>query len=128
MPTFIQMKNRPIHENLDTSFVNLSSLIKYLRRKRFAGNIRVELNGYEADVLLTADNKMRVREHDRVAGRVSEGEEALQRLLIRAREPGGIINVYQAVDEPDVSFEKNEQFIEEKPTAVEASVAVRWFN
>jgi len=113
------MKNRPIHENLNTSFVNLSSLIKHLRRRQFAGNIRVELNGYEADVRLTADDKMRVREHDRAAGRISEGEEALERLLIRAREPGGIINVYQEIaeTETDVPIEKPEQFFEAKPAA-----------
>jgi hypothetical protein len=93
------MNNRPIHENLDTSYVNLSALVRYLRRRQFAGNVRVELSGYEADISLTATNEMRVREHDRIAGRVAEGEEALQRILIRAREPGGIINVYQAFSE-----------------------------
>ena len=71
------MNNRPIHENLDTSYVNLSALVRYLRRRQFVGNIRIELSGYEADITLTATNEMRVREHDRIAGRVSEGEEAL---------------------------------------------------
>ncbi len=93
------MKNRPIHENLDTSFVNLSALVRYLRRRQFVGNVRVELSGYEADINLTAENQLKVREHDRIAGRIAEGEEALQRLFIRAREPGGIINVYQTVAE-----------------------------
>jgi len=102
------MKNRPIHENLDTAFVNLSALIKYLRRRRFVGNIRVELTDYEADVSLTADNELRVREHDRIAGRISEGEEALQRLLIRAREPGGNIDVYQETEESAAPLEKTE--------------------
>jgi hypothetical protein len=87
------MKNRPIHENLDTSYVNLSALVRYLRRRQFCGNIRVELSGYEAEITLTGENQMRVREHDRIAGRVADGDEALQRILIRAREPGGIINV-----------------------------------
>lgn len=133
------MNNRPIHENLDTSFVNLSALVRYLRRRQFAGNIRVELSGYEADIHLTAANEMRVREHDRIAGRVSEGEEALQRLLIRAREPGGIINVYQAVEEkveekkeitPEIKppapiVAPHIQPIEEKPIAAETeSVSV----
>lgn len=95
LPENIPMKNRPIHENLDTSFVNLSALIKYLRRRQFAGSIRVELSGYEADVVLSEENHLTVREHDRISGRVAEGEEALQRLLIRAREPGGSISVYQ---------------------------------
>jgi len=91
------MKYRPIHENLDTSFVNLSALVRYLRRRQFAGKVRVELSGYEADIFLGEANHLRAREHDRIAGRIAEGEEALQRILIRSREPGGIINVYQEV-------------------------------
>ncbi|MBS1797022.1 MAG: hypothetical protein JSS81_24560 [Acidobacteria bacterium] len=102
------MKNRPIHENLDTSFVNLSALIKYLRRRQFAGQVRVELSGYEADIYLTSENRLKVREYDHIAGRIAEGEEALQRILIRAREPGGIINVYQTVAETE-SVEKVER-------------------
>ena len=100
------MKNRPIHENLDTSFVNLSALIKYLRRRQFVGNVKVQLNGYRAEIELMEDNQMKVSEHDQISGRISEGEEALQRLLIRAREPGGTINVYQAVKEKTVRTEE----------------------
>ena len=113
------MKNRPIHENLDTSFVNLSALVKYLRRRQFVGNVRVELSGYEADIVLTAENSLKVREHDRITGRISDGEPALQRLLIRAREPGGIIHVYQAVEEiPPPIIEKIAPVIKEKSVAV----------
>ncbi len=113
------MKNRPIHENLDTSYVNLSALVRYLRRRQFAVNIRVELSGYEADITLTEQNVIRVREHDRIAGRVSEGEEALQRLLIRAREPGGIINVYQAAEETVAATEKTAPLVEEATRIIE---------
>lgn len=102
------MKNRPIHENLDTSFVNLSALIRYLRRRQFVGHVRIELSGYEADIYLTAENLLQVREYDHIAGRIAEGEEALQRIFIRSREPGGIINVYQTVSEPEVRAEKKE--------------------
>ncbi len=91
------MGNRFIHKNLDTSFVNLSALIKYLRRRQFIGGINVALNGYHAEVRLGVDNSIRVFEHDEISGRESEGEEALQRLLIRAREPGGTISVVQTV-------------------------------
>lgn len=122
------MINRPIHENLDTSFVNLSALVKYLRRRHFVGNIRIELSGYVADVVLTAENALKVREHDQITGRISEGEEALQRLLIRAREPGGIIHVYQKIEEkikPEV--EKIAPVVEEKAAAakVPQTVAVK---
>jgi hypothetical protein len=117
------MKNRPIHENLDTSFVNLSALVKYLRRRQFAGQLRIELSGYEADIYLTAENVLKVREYDHIAGRVAEGEEALQRILIRSREPGGIINVYQTAaeneaDEETETAEKTEQ-IEKSAIVVE---------
>lgn len=93
------MNNRPIHENLDTSFVNLSGLLKYLRRRQFEGSVRIELSGYEADIYLGAHNEIKVREYDHIAGRIAEGEQALQRILIRSREPGGIIHVYQNVPE-----------------------------
>ena len=61
------MKNRPLHENLDTSFVNLSALVKYLRRRLFIGQIRIEMNGYEADIYLTAENQLKVRDYDHIA-------------------------------------------------------------
>jgi hypothetical protein len=93
------MKHNPIHENLDTSFVNLSALVRYLRRRQFVGKVRIELSGYEADVYLCKGNQLRAREYDRITGRISEGEEALQRILIRAREAGGTVNVYQEVAE-----------------------------
>lgn len=119
------MKHRPIHQNLDTSFVNFSALIKYLRRRQFVGSVKIQLNGYKADIDFREDNQMKVSEHDQISGRISEGEEALQRLLIRAREPGGTINVYQIVEEKE--FEKTPQIIEEKvkivEPVVEASVA-----
>jgi hypothetical protein len=102
------MKHRPIHENLDTSFVNLSALVRYLRRRGFVGKIRVELSGYEADIFLSEPNQLRALEHDRIAGRIAEGEEALQRILIRSREPGGIISVYQEVEETEVAQKLSE--------------------
>ena len=101
------MRNRPIHQNLDTSFVNLSALIKYLRRRQFIGNVKVQLNGYMADIHILKDNQMKVSEHDQISGRVSEGEEAFQRILIRAREAGGTINVYQLVEmQGEIKVEK----------------------
>ncbi|HEX8289617.1 MAG TPA: hypothetical protein VF556_16660 [Pyrinomonadaceae bacterium] len=90
---------KTIYENLDTSFVNLPALVRFLRRKNFVGSVRVELNGYEAEIVFSGENEPNARENDRKAGRVAEGEGALQRILIRAREAGGIINVYQAFED-----------------------------
>jgi hypothetical protein len=102
----ILMKKISIHENLDTSFVNLAALVRFLRRRNFVGNIRVELNGYEAEIMLGDENQIKAREHDRIAGRVAEGEEAFQRLMIRAREPGGSIHVYKFVPDTETVEQK----------------------
>ncbi len=117
------MKNRPIHQNLDTSYVNLSALVKYLRRRQFLGIVKVQLNGYKADINLQEDNRLDVREHDQISGRISQGEEALQRILIRAREPGGTINVYQVI-EKDSEIPAAEEAIFEEPAAKVETVKI----
>ena len=93
------MKNRLVYENLDTSFVNLSALVRFLRARNFVGDVSVELGEYTGEIVFTAENGVRARERDRVSGRVAEGEEALRRLLIRAREPGGSIHVHQTASD-----------------------------
>jgi hypothetical protein len=121
------MKNHPVHENLDTSFVNVSALLRYLRRRGFVGSVRVELSGYEAEIHLGEGNSLRVREFDRIAGRTAEGEEALQRILIRSREPGGIVNVFQPVADVENTEKVTEKVSKPmqniKPSAVLAATA-----
>ncbi len=95
------MNNQPLYENLDTAFVNLSALVKYLRHREFIGQIKIELNNYQAEIILLEANKISVREHDKISGRIAEGEEAFQRLLIRAREAGGTIHVYQTIKQAE---------------------------
>jgi|SRR5688572_18894408 len=92
------MKKQPIHQNLNTSFVNLGALVRYLRSLQFVGSIRIELSSYEADIVFTDSRTIRAREYDHIAGRISQGEYALQRILIRAKEPHGRIHVYKAVE------------------------------
>lgn len=87
--------SRPVHENLDTAYVNLAALLGYLRQREFIGRIHVELDEYDADVFLNAGEQPRVRETDHTTGRQAEGEDALQRLLVRAREPGGLVSVFE---------------------------------
>ncbi|OLE51522.1 MAG: hypothetical protein AUG51_22325 [Acidobacteria bacterium 13_1_20CM_3_53_8] len=89
----------PLYENLDTSYVNLAELLRYLQRQNFAGRVRVELDEYDADVWLRPGLKPQVQERDRSMGRVAEGEGALQRLLVRATDPGGSISVYTETEE-----------------------------
>ena len=92
------MKKQPIHQNLNTSFVNVGALVRYLRSLQFVGSIRIELASYEAEIVFTESNTVRAREYDHIAGRISHGEHALQRILIRAKEPHGRIHVYKAVE------------------------------
>jgi hypothetical protein len=119
------MNFRPVHQNLDTSFVNLSALIKYLRRRQFAGIIRVRLNNYEAEIHITDENQLNVREQDHLSGRVAEGEEALQRILIRSREPGGTVNVFQKVngkvseENSAIKDANKSKIVSEKPRIIE---------
>lgn len=89
------VKSRAVYENLDTSFVNLGALLHYLRRRGFTGRVHVRLDQYEAEVFLQGSNVPRAREVDHSSGRSAEGEEAMQRLLVRATEGGGLINVYE---------------------------------
>ncbi len=100
------MKHRLIHKNLDTSFVYLSGLVKYLQRRQFVGVIKVQLNGYRADIKLNQNKTLSVHEHDEISGRVSKGKEAFQRMLIRAREAGGSINVFQILSETGTAIKK----------------------
>lgn len=92
---------RPVHENLDTAYVNLAALVRYLQERFFAGRIHVVLDEYEADVLLGGTEPPRVRETDHATGRQAEGEAALHRLFVRAREPGGTISVYDTSGVPE---------------------------
>lgn len=91
--------SRPLYEHLDTAFVNLGALVRYLQQRAFVGRIHVVLDEYEAEVLLDANLAPRVREVDYTTGRRGEGAEAMARLLVRAREPGGLVSVYEGTGE-----------------------------
>jgi hypothetical protein len=92
------MKKQPIHQNLNTSFVNVGALVRYLRGLQFVGSIRIELSSYEADIVFTSSKTIQAREYDHIAGRIAHGKDALERILIRAKEPHGRIHVYKAVE------------------------------
>ncbi|HEY8559707.1 MAG TPA: hypothetical protein VIL74_04835 [Pyrinomonadaceae bacterium] len=111
------MKKRPLYENLDTSFVNLSALVKYLRRRKFTGSVRIEFGEYAAEIQLSAGQQLKAREHDRAAGRLAEGVEALQRIFIRAREPGGAIGVYETIGETETTGGEKTSIDERTPPA-----------
>lgn len=122
------LEMKTIYENLDTSFVNLSALVRYLQRQEFAGSIRFELTAYEGEIVFTKGSQPKAREHDRISGRSAEGEEALQRLLIRAREPGGIIHVYQTSAETETLTERKNALTSEKNISDKKNIAAAHFR
>lgn len=81
--------------SLNTSFVNLAAFIRFLREQGFRGRMHVTLEEYDADIFLYGAETPSVWENDLSAGRESQGEAAMQRLLVRAREPGGVITLFE---------------------------------
>jgi hypothetical protein len=94
-----ESKSRVLHENLDTSFVNLWSLLRSLSQRGFIGRVHVELTDYTADVYMTGSNTPLVHEIDRAAGTETLELAALHRLVLRARESSGSISVFEGADE-----------------------------
>lgn len=103
----------PIHQNLSTSFVNLSALVRHLRDLQFTGSVKVELSSYEAEIIFTANNRLQAREYDRLVGRISQGEHAFARILVRSREPFGRIHVLLA-DAHEMAQHIKKAFIDER--------------
>lgn len=90
---------RILYENLDTSFVNVWALLRYLSQRSFIGRVHVEMENYSADVFVNGSETPMVHEIDRDAGTDVVEEAALHRLVLRVRESSGSINVYEGVSE-----------------------------
>lgn len=88
-------KTHPLFENLDTAYVNLAALVRYLRKREFTGRVHVQLEDYEANIFLSAGEPPQVEETDHATGRMDEGDEAYRRLMVRATEPGGLISIHE---------------------------------
>lgn len=100
MPDRSGARSRVVHQNLDTAYVSLAALVRHLQQRDFEGRVHVELDEYDADIFLAARERPRVRERDHVTGREAEGEAALQRVFVRASEPGGRVSVFEGDYEP----------------------------
>jgi hypothetical protein len=98
-----EAKSRVVYENLDTSFVNLWGLLRYLSQRSFVGRVHVELQNYTADVFLTGTNTPLVHEVDAESGSDVVEEAALHRLVLRVREFPGSISVYEGAGEAVVA-------------------------
>lgn len=106
-------KTTPLYQNLDTTFVNIWSLLRSLTERGFVGRVRVDLPDYSADVFMKGSATPLVREIDRAAGTDTTEEGALHRLVLRARETPGTITVFEGAAEAEAS----------KPVAKEETIA-----
>lgn len=87
-------KNLTVYENLDTSFVNLGALLRYLQQREFNGRVEVDMGDYRAEVRLRQGERPLCKELDTATGREGTGEAAMQRLIVRSLDAGGRISVY----------------------------------
>jgi hypothetical protein len=87
-------------DNLNTSYVSLAALLRYLRGQDFSGSIHLTLDQYEAEIFLSGSGVEAVFEIDKVSGTSTKNDGAIERALVHAREPGGTITVYEGKTEP----------------------------
>ena len=91
--------SRVLYENLDTTFVNLWGLLRYLSQRSFIGRVHVKLENYTADVFLNGSETPLVHEVDGAAGSDVIEEAGLHRLVLRVRESPGLITVFEGEHE-----------------------------
>jgi hypothetical protein len=96
-------------ESLDTSYVNLESLIRYLRDRGFVGRLHVALDQNDADVFLYGAESPSGWASDHATGSGTQGDVAMERLLVRAREPLGLITVYESTVPEQAAASEPEQ-------------------
>ena len=104
----------PLYRNLDTTFVNLWSLLRNLTERGFVGRVHVDLKDYSADIFLDGSNTPVTREIDQTAGTDTMESGALHRVVLRARETPGTISVFEGA---------HESLPTKAPTATELSAA-----
>lgn len=122
--------NTPVSlETLDTSFVNLGALIRHLRQRNFVGRVKIALDEYEADVFLYGSEEPSIWEKNHTTGRGAQGKDAMERLLVRARDPGGVITIYEGPGEAasanEHSVGKPSSGAQEKSVTVETREAFK---
>jgi len=89
----------PLYRNLDTTFVNLWSLLRNLTERGFVGRVHVELKDYAADIFLDGSSTPVTREVDKSAGTDTVEAGALHRVVLRTRETPGTISVFEGAHE-----------------------------
>src|SRR5215467_3480321 len=89
----------PLYRNLDTTFVNLWSLLRNLSERGFVGRVHIDLKDYSADIFLDGSKTPLTREIDQIAGTDTMESGALHRVVLRARETPGTISLFEGANE-----------------------------
>ncbi|HXF42645.1 MAG TPA: hypothetical protein VNK26_02805 [Pyrinomonadaceae bacterium] len=89
-------KGEAVHHNLNTAFIDLRALIEHLSRLDFSGAVTLEMPSYQAEVIFLSRKRILAREYDLEAGRISQGERVLDRVLKRCELEQGQISIYRA--------------------------------
>jgi hypothetical protein len=86
-------KGQPVHENLNTSYVNVSALLADLQVNGFTGYVEVGSSGYVAYVFIDSGAIIGALEQGDAGTR--SGTDAINGLLVRAERPGNAVSIYQ---------------------------------
>src|SRR6266850_5076345 len=114
-----ESKPNPLYEQLDTTFVNLWSLLRNLSQRGFIGRVHVESKDYSADIFLNGTSTPLVHEIDRTAGSDIMEEGALHRVVLRARETPAAISVHEGAHEASPWVSSDESTQPTKPSHIE---------
>lgn len=116
------MKGEPIHKNLSTAFVDLPSLIRYLRDLQFSGIVFVELSSYQAEIIFTSGGRIFAREYDHLIGRIAQGNGAFIRILRRSKEKIGRVSIVR-LSSAEIRNYVRKPFIDDRVAAEARSYA-----
>lgn len=90
------------HKNLSTSFTRFDHLLQDLGDNRFSGYIKLNFWGYEG--VLVLDTGRMVEAYSTEQGVDLTGEEAVLRILRKAADPEGSIEVHELSNEVAISL------------------------
>ncbi len=86
-----------LHKDLNTSFTNFEELLLNLKENRFSGYLHLNFWGYEG--ILVLDNGKIIQGSSVEERSLQLGEQGIQKILQKAREKDGTIDVHQLSNE-----------------------------
>jgi hypothetical protein len=85
-------KQDAVYQNLNTSFTNFSELLVDLKENSFTGCVQVSFWEYEGILLLDTGNIVNAQEE--INGNLISGQDAVKRVITKAKDDDGAISVY----------------------------------